>query len=404
MVDFRNTANVITIAIPGPQGPPGPSGDAEAFDHGLLAGLTDDDHPQYHNNARGDARYAALSHFHTASNIIDATTVGEALMTATDAAAARAAINAGTSSIILGATAGTAAEGNHTHTKTDIGLGSVDNTSDEAKPISTATQTALNLKADHAITISAGTGLTGGGDLTVNRTLAVSYGSTAGTAVQGNDARVTADQAAGTASIRTIGTGALQAAAGNHTHTATGISDSTTVGRSVLTAANASAARAAIGAGTSDLALGSTSITAAAGNHTHVATAITDSTTVGRSVLTAADESAARTAIAAADLYLTTTNKTASSYTFILADANTMVESSATAAATYTVPPSASVAWVVGTTILIRQYTAFAVTLQAGAGVTLRSRGGLLTTAGQYSEAVLTYRGSNEWIVSGDLT
>ncbi len=46
----------------------------------------------------------------------------------------------------------------------------------------------------------------------------VSYGSTVGTAVQGNDARVTADQAAATASIRTLGTGALQAAPGNHTH------------------------------------------------------------------------------------------------------------------------------------------------------------------------------------------
>ncbi len=30
--------------------------EAEA-DHGLLAGLGDDDHTQYHNNARGDARY-----------------------------------------------------------------------------------------------------------------------------------------------------------------------------------------------------------------------------------------------------------------------------------------------------------------------------------------------------------
>jgi hypothetical protein len=38
--------------------------------------------------------------------------------------------------------------------------------------------------------ISAGTGLTGGGDLTANRTLTVSYGSTAGTACQGNDARL----------------------------------------------------------------------------------------------------------------------------------------------------------------------------------------------------------------------
>lgn len=48
----------------------------------------------------------------------------------------------------------------------------------------------------------------------------VAYGSTASTAVQGNDARVMADQAANVASIRTLGTGALQAAAGNHTHAA----------------------------------------------------------------------------------------------------------------------------------------------------------------------------------------
>lgn len=32
--------------------------------------------------------------------------------------------------------------------KSDVGLGSVDNTSDAGKPVSTATQTALNLKAD----------------------------------------------------------------------------------------------------------------------------------------------------------------------------------------------------------------------------------------------------------------
>ena len=32
--------------------------------------------------------------------------------------------------------------------KSDIGLGNVDNTSDADKPVSTATQTALNAKAD----------------------------------------------------------------------------------------------------------------------------------------------------------------------------------------------------------------------------------------------------------------
>lgn len=40
-------------------------------------------------------------------------------------------------------------------------------------------------------TITAGTGLSGGGDLSANRTLAVSYGTTAGTAAQGNDSRIT---------------------------------------------------------------------------------------------------------------------------------------------------------------------------------------------------------------------
>ena len=39
--------------------------------------------------------------------------------------------------------------------------------------------------------VSAGTGLTGGGDLSADRTLTVSYGTAAGTAAQGNDSRIT---------------------------------------------------------------------------------------------------------------------------------------------------------------------------------------------------------------------
>jgi len=33
-------------------------------DHGVIGGLGDDDHPQYHNDARGDARYSQLGHAH----------------------------------------------------------------------------------------------------------------------------------------------------------------------------------------------------------------------------------------------------------------------------------------------------------------------------------------------------
>lgn len=74
--------------------------------------------------------------------------------------------------------------------KTDLGLENVSNTSDANKPISTATQTALDLKSDKSITISAGTGLTGGGDLSTNRTLNVDFGTAAGTVAEGDDARL----------------------------------------------------------------------------------------------------------------------------------------------------------------------------------------------------------------------
>ena len=49
--------------------------------------------------------------------------------------------------------------------------------------------------ADKTIQIKPGTGLTGGGTLEADRTLTVSYGTAAGTACQGNDARVTASEA-----------------------------------------------------------------------------------------------------------------------------------------------------------------------------------------------------------------
>lgn len=77
-----------------------------------------------------------------------------------------------------------------TLTKADVGLGSVDNTADTAKPVSTAQQTALNAKVDTTRSVTAGTGLTGGGTLAADRSFAVAYGTTAGTAAQGNDARL----------------------------------------------------------------------------------------------------------------------------------------------------------------------------------------------------------------------
>lgn len=60
-----------------------------------------------------------------------------------------------------------------------------------------------------------------------------------------------------------------------HSHAAADITDSTTVGRNVLKAADAAAARTAIGAGTSSLAIGATSTTAKAGNYVPAMTEVT---------------------------------------------------------------------------------------------------------------------------------
>lgn len=80
-----------------------------------------------------------------------------------------------------------------------------------------------------------------------------------------------------------------QSAVGPHTHVSTDVSDSTTVGRSVLTAADAPTARTAINAQVS----GSYS----SPGHTHVSTDITDATTIGKALLTASNAAAGRTTL-----------------------------------------------------------------------------------------------------------
>jgi len=45
------------------------SGVSHVTDHGGLTGLGDDDHTQYHNDARGDARYSQLGHSHVHTHL-----------------------------------------------------------------------------------------------------------------------------------------------------------------------------------------------------------------------------------------------------------------------------------------------------------------------------------------------
>ncbi|HEY9409505.1 MAG TPA: hypothetical protein VIP77_07985 [Jiangellaceae bacterium] len=157
-----------------------------------------------------------------------------------------------------------------TLSKTDVGLANADNTSDANKPVSTATQTALNLKANSASPALTGTPTVPTAAPGTNTTQAAStaFVTAAVAEVEGGGGSVSEwGDLTGTLSDQTDLQAALDAkAASSHTHAATGISDSTSVGRSVLTAADAAAARSAIGA--SSLAIGTTGSTAMAGNTT----------------------------------------------------------------------------------------------------------------------------------------
>jgi hypothetical protein len=95
---------------------------------------------------------------------VTTTTAVDSFMQSADAAAMRTSLGLGDSATkAVGTTAGTVAAGNDSR-------------------ITGAVQTSR--------TVSAGTGLAGGGDLSADRTLSVSYGTTAGTSCQGNDIRL----------------------------------------------------------------------------------------------------------------------------------------------------------------------------------------------------------------------
>lgn len=146
--------------------------------HALLVGLTNDDHQQYHNDARGDLRYytqtllnagqldnryytetendlflsgkSNTGHIHA-----NASSTNDGFMSITNfdklATIQSFATANETDSFLLNRTNHTGTQDVSTITglvKGSVGLGNVDNTSDANKPTSTATQDALDLKVD----------------------------------------------------------------------------------------------------------------------------------------------------------------------------------------------------------------------------------------------------------------
>lgn len=97
------------------------------------------------------------------------------------------------------------------------------------------------------------------------------------------------------------------------------------------------------------------------------------------------------------------TTQAGTTYTAVLADAGGYIQFTNVAAVTFTIPPNASVAYPIGTVITVEQNNIGGVTFTPGSGVTLRSRGGYLQTAGQYAVAQAKKVATNTWTIIGDV-
>jgi len=96
--------------------------------------------------------------------------------------------------------------------------------------------------------------------------------------------------------------------------------------------------------------------------------------------------------------------ETGTSYTLALTDVAKVVTLTNAAAITLTVPPNSSVAFPIGSQILLYQGGAGAVTITPGSGVTVNSNGSKLDTNGQYSVGGLLKLDTDEWVAFGNLT
>ena len=91
--------------------------------------------------------------------------------------------------------------------------------------------------------------------------------------------------------------------------------------------------------------------------------------------------------------------QTGATYTFVLADTGKTVTASNASAQTYTIPPTASVAWTANTTLRVLNLGAGVVTFAAGAGVTVTNTA---QTLAQYQSARLVRTGLDAWTVTPD--
>jgi hypothetical protein len=306
-----------------------------------------------------------------------------------------------------------------TQVKTSLALNNVDNTSDANKPVSSATQTALDAKQATLVsgtnikTINS-TSILGSGNIAISS--AVAWGGVTGTLSDQTDLQTALDgkvdeNAAITGATKTkITYDAKGLVTAGADATTADIADSTN--KRYITDAQLVVVGNTSGTNTGDNATNSqySGLAASKEDTANKSTSVTTdqaSNTKFPSVKAVYDWAVGLFATIA-NLALKTdkllvANRQTASYTLVLSDADKLVEINNASANNLTVPLNSSVAFSTGTQILLAQYGAGQTTIVATSGVTIRSNGAKLKLNAQYSGATLIKIAENEWYLFGDI-
>ena len=284
-------------------------------------------------------------------------------------------------------------------TKAMVGLGNVDNTADTAKPVSTAQQTALDLK-ETVVNVAlkaplASPALTG---VPTAPTAAAATNTTQIATTAFVRGEVTALVNGATAALDTLG----ELAAALTADEATAATLATLVGTKAPLASPTFTGTVTIPAGASISGFAPLASPTFTGTNTVAALTVSGSglITASSAGIAFTDGTQTKEGVVSRTPIV---QKTASYTLSALTERDSLIEVASASAVTITVPTNATVAYPVGTSIDILQTGAGQITVAGAGGVTVNATPGLKLRT-QWSGATLFKRATDTWVLYGDLS